>query len=555
MNKKLTILLFFFIMAPSVVGLSIWSFSQPTKNFQNTYVCYPERLFKPHTIEEVQEIVRLAKEEDRKVMAGNSKFYSQIDAACPEDGQWQVSLENMQEVIDIDTDNKTVTVQAGARFNVFLEEIRQHDLTVNMVTDLALFSLGGMLGSGTHGSTLNQPAMLADYLTELKIVDGNGDLRIVTGDELDAVSVNLGVLGVVVEMTIQLEDLFKVEVSIDASEDDNLEEIIYDLAYGDHHSVNLVWFPGLGKYTVTQLDRVPNSTPGNAYNAQADTPNILNIIVAGLYQFSQAFPGEGSLLSCGLADGRYDARAKSYFNDYDTKKRIEEGPIVGYTDRIQYFKCNDKNECLWDLSPIMLHEISVPMSQLVDVVADMRKVLDANPRTCFPLNGIYFRFAKASPSYLGMASGEDSAIIGIEHALNQRGEKTPKNYFVIQEIEQLLLQKYDARVHWGKNSIALFENAKDKYPKWDDFVSVKQDFDPDNIFTNPFWERLTGELSLDDYRFPGCTIDGTCYCIQDSDCETGKSCVSGEFYKQAKVCRQLVVKAKQLLLNSKIKTG
>ena len=57
-----------------------------------------------------------------------------------------------------------------------------------------------MLGSGTHGSTIkNKSALLADYVTSMKIVDGNGELRVLEGEQLDKARVNLGVLGVVVE--------------------------------------------------------------------------------------------------------------------------------------------------------------------------------------------------------------------------------------------------------------------------------------------------------------------------------------------------------------------
>lgn len=537
MNKKLTILLFFFILTPSVLGLGLWSFSKPSKNYQDTYTCYPERLYTPQNIQEVKNIVKKAKQENRKVMAGNSKFYSQIDAACPETGEWQVSLEKMQNIINIDTVNKTVTAQAGVRFNKLLESIRQQNLSINVVSDLSTFSLGGMLGSGTHGSTLHQPAMLADYVTELKIVDGLGNLRILTGAELDVARVNLGVLGIVVEMTIQLEDLFKVEATIQGFDDTNLEDIIVDLAYGDHHSVNLVWFPGIGKYTVTELQKVPNSTPGNAYNSQADKTKAIQLLFASSYQAAQLEPGESSLLSCGLAAVRYKTRSTSYFNDFDTKKPVKGNTVVGYSDRMQYFKCNDKDECVWEVGPIMLQEISIPMTQLTNVITDIRNVLANNPKTCFPLNGIYFRFVKASPSYIGMASGQDSVLIGIEHTLNNRGKNTPKNYFVIQEIEQMILQKYSGRAHWGKNSVALFESAKAKYPKWNDFLNAKQNFDPDNIFTNPFWQRVSEEIDLSGYQYPGCAIDGTCYCSSNAHCELGKQCVSGGFYTQANVCR------------------
>ena len=72
-----------------------------------------------------------------------------------------------------------------------------------MVTELNIFTLGGMLGSGTHGSNLvKKSALIADYVTEMKIVDGYGNLRILTGEELDLARVNLGVLGIVVEVTI-----------------------------------------------------------------------------------------------------------------------------------------------------------------------------------------------------------------------------------------------------------------------------------------------------------------------------------------------------------------
>lgn len=537
MSKKLTILLFFFIITPSVLGLGLWSFSEPTKNYQNTYTCYPERVYKPQTVEEIKNIVKKAKRENRQVMAGNSKFYSQRDAACPANGEWQVSLENMQQIINIDNVNKTVTVQAGARFDTLLERIREHNLSINMVTDLATFSLGGMLGSGTHGSTLHQPAMLADYVTELKIVDGLGNLRTLSGNDLDPARVNLGVLGIVVEMTIQLEDLFKVEATVQGFDDNNLEDIIIDLAYGNNHSVNIVWFPGVNKYTVTELKKVPNSTPGNAYNAQADVPGWTQLLFSGAYQSAQLEPGESTLLTCGLSQVRYGLRSNSYFSDFDTKKQIKNGPIVGYSDRIQYFKCNDQGQCVWEAAPIMLQEISIPMTELVNAIKDIRSVLASNPKTCFPLNGIYFRFVKASPSYIGMASGQDSVFLGIEHTLNDRGNSTPKNYFVIQEIEQMLLQKYNGRAHWGKNSVALFESAKAKYPKWNDFVNVKQNFDPDNIFTNPFWQRVSEEIDLSGYQYPGCAIDGTCYCSSNAHCELGKQCVSGSFYTQANVCR------------------
>ena len=71
--------------------------------------------------------------------------------------------------------------------------------------------------------------MLSDYLIGMKIIDGTGEIRDLEGDLLDAARVNLGVLGIVLEVTIQLEDAFKIKAIQESFEtDDDLESVILD---------------------------------------------------------------------------------------------------------------------------------------------------------------------------------------------------------------------------------------------------------------------------------------------------------------------------------------
>ena len=90
---------------------------------------------------------------------------------------------------------------------------------------------------------------------------------------------------------------------------------------------------------------------------------------------------------------------------------------------MQYFKCKDPNKCIWDRLPIALQEVAIDIERLPDWISDVREIVAAHPRTCFPLNGIYFRFGKASDSYLGMSAGRESAFVGIEYTLRQEGKK------------------------------------------------------------------------------------------------------------------------------------
>lgn len=522
-----------------VLGTSftLYSLEQQTetlKNYQGTHECKPEVIYDPANIEEVQQIVRDAVANGRTIMTGNRKFASQIDAACASDGEIQITLKNMDKIVSFDAQNKQVTVQAGMRFNHLNEFLRSQELSVNMVTELATFTIGGMLGSGTHGSTLARPSnMIADYITEMKIVDGRGDLKVLTGEALNAARVNLGVLGVVVEATIQLEDAFKVKADVSGHRDDsNLEQVILDIAR-NNYSANVAWFPGLGRYTVTAYNPVPLDTPGNAYNAQADVSDIQEYFFGLLFDALHEVPGSG--LQCLAAAIRYGARDESYYRDLDTGRKLSDP--VGHSDRMQYFTCKDEDDCIWDRLPIALQEVAIDIDRLPEWIADVRQVLEAHPRTCFPLNGIYFRFGKASQSYLGMNAGRDSAYLGIEYTLRQEGNAVPKNYFVNLEIEQMSLRKYGARPHWGKNSVAIFEDMPSRYPKWNEFVAFKQQMDPNNVFTNPFWQRVSGEDSMSNYLTPGCNARGECYCQNDSHCEQGTQCVAAGYFEDAKVCK------------------
>ncbi len=525
------------VAAAAVLFSSYQLYSQEReklKNYQGTYECSPAAIYSPHSITEVQDIVRQALVNGNTVMTGNRKFASQIDAACAADDQIQITLENMTDVVDFDPEAMTITVEAGMRFNQFNDFLRDKALAVNMVTELGTFTIGGMLGSGTHGSTFQKKSnMIADYVTSMKIVDGVGDVRVLTGEELNAARVNLGVLGVVVEATIQLEPAFKVRAEVKGYRDDsNLEEVILDLAR-NNYSANVAWFPGLGRYTTTLYNEVPLSTKGNDYNAQAGVSDVQEYFFGLL--FDALHETNNSSLQCFAAAVRYGARDGSYFRKM--KNGLKSYKPVGFSDRMQYFQCKDPDKCVWDKLPIALQEVAIPFEQLPNWIADVRKILDNNPRTCFPLNGIYFRFGKASDSYLGMSAGRDSAFVGIEYTLRQEGAAVPKHYFVNLEIEQMSLRKYGARPHWGKNSVAIFEDMPSRFPKWNEFVAFKQEVDPYNVFTNPFWERASGTDPLSNYLTPGCNLRGECYCTEDSHCEEGTTCQNGGFFTDARVCK------------------
>lgn len=509
------------------------------ENFQGTQSCPSTNVVSPTSYEEAAEIVRRAILAKKTVMVGTESFKSQLDAACADSKGVQITTKHLNRIVKIDPEEKLAVVQSGVRFTDLAKSLSHHGLAVGMVTELSTFTIGGMLGSGTHGSyTKGRGSMLSDYLVSMKIVDGTGEIRELKGDLLDAARVNLGVLGMVLEVTIQLEDDRKVLAIQETFENDvGIEDFILEFPE-KHYSASITWFPGIGKYAATIFKPVPVTTEGNAFNAQADRAEWLfdgYKIITPLSHTSTAF-------QCLTTRIRYQTKKLPFFAEKG--KTVKEG-AVGYAYRMQHFECKGVRmggeSCLWDRTPIKLEEVGIPLERLPDAIRDIRAII-ARKKACFPLNGIYFRFGNASKSYIGMSAGRDTAYISIEYLLNKKGKRSPLNYDVYQEIEQMLLYKYEGRPHWGKNNYPIFVDSVNRFPKWDAFIAAKSELDPGGIFTNAFWERVSAEsmspkLELEMWK-DRCVESDTCYCQTDKHCKRGKKCLPGRFFSEAKVCRK-----------------
>ena len=137
---------------------------------------------------------------------------------------------------------------------------------------------------------------------------------------------------------------------------------------------------------------------------------------------------------------------------------------------------------------------------------------------------------------MGFNYGEDTVAFEIHVPKVADETAYERSAAVYNEILQLTLHKYDGRPHWGKNSSSSFVGlGSAQYPRWNDFIRLKNQLDPDGRFDNKLWRRMTREEAIEPY--PGCALAQDCVCQQDSDCGYGYTCVPGGFYADARVCR------------------
>lgn len=55
-----------------------------------------------------------------------------------------------------------------------------------------------------------------------------------------------------------------------------------------------------------------------------------------------------------------------------------------------------------------------------------------------------------------------------------------------------LLAGFSARAHWGKNHFLTRDRLRELYPRYEDFVRIRRELDPNGIFLNDHMRALVG---------------------------------------------------------------
>ncbi|MFN7146469.1 MAG: FAD-binding protein, partial [Myxococcota bacterium] len=173
-----------------------------------THTCTPAAWAAPTTEEEVAAVVRRARADGKRVKVVGAG-HSWSDAALT-DGV-MVSLDGLDRVVAIDGQRGLATVEAGKRLAAFNDALHDAGAALPIVGSIAAQSLGGLLATGTHGSSLRH-GNLSSGIVGMRIVDGRGEVVDLTeGDpRLPGARVGLGALGIVTRVTLRVDRAFTV---------------------------------------------------------------------------------------------------------------------------------------------------------------------------------------------------------------------------------------------------------------------------------------------------------------------------------------------------------
>lgn len=178
------------------------------RNWSGSVVFTPSRLKRPESEERLAALVRETHARGGTVRAVGTGHSSNGLLRCDDT---LLSLERLCGVVSVDRASLTATVRAGTALEELGRRLYEHDLALPNYGDVATQTIGGAIGTGTHGSG-HRLQNLSGMLVGARLVDGRGEVREIGADpdDLEAARVSLGAFGIFSEVTLRLVPSFDV---------------------------------------------------------------------------------------------------------------------------------------------------------------------------------------------------------------------------------------------------------------------------------------------------------------------------------------------------------
>ncbi|MFF4413880.1 D-arabinono-1,4-lactone oxidase [Streptosporangium sp. NPDC001559] len=433
------------------------------RNWAGNQSAVPAEVHAPSSAEEVALAVRRAAETGRRVrMVGTGHSFTGVALT---DGLL-LRPERLTGVLQ--TGEGWVRAAAGTPLSVFNEELARRGLALANMGDITAQTLAGAVQTGTHG-TGGRIAGLADQVIALDLVladgesvtvsrEGTAEIRdgVTERDLFDAARVGLGALGVVTALTFAVEPSFLLH---SVRQPMRLSEILgsLDTITADNEHLDFFWLP----HTDTCLTKRNNRHPGPARPQSAlrhwlDDVFLENTVFGALCglgaRLPAAIPGINALSASALSASE---RVDTSYEVFATVRRVR----------------------------FLEMEYAIPREHLAQALRETRDLIDSRGwRITFPIE---VRVTPPSDAWLSTAYGRDSAYVAC-HVYRP----TPNpDYF--EGVEEIMV-RLGGRPHWGKLHTRDAAYLATVYPRFADFLRLRDLLDPGRTFSNDYLDTVLG---------------------------------------------------------------
>lgn len=426
------------------------------RNWAGNQIAHPQSIESPRNVSELAAIVAEASSRGQKVKAVGSGH--SFTSAATTDGR-MIRLDNLSGISHVDRTKNQVTVGAGTRLSDLNTLLHAEGLALANLGDIAYQTVAGAISTSTHG-TGTALTGLAGQVVSMTVVDGHGEILECSdschADILDVGRVSVGAVGVISEYTLQAVPSFRLRALEQPMRLDDVLENVHELAT-THDHFEFFWIP----HTKWALTKRNNRTDDELQ----PLPRIKGWIEKTFME-NYAF---GALCRVGRARPSLIPRLATALPSSGSREYVDQSFKIFASPRVVRF---------YEM------EHALPVEAVVPALRDIRAMVE---RKGYLLNfPVEVRFTKGDDVALSTAYGRESAYIAVHVYKGMECEP------FFRDVEDIL-RGYDARPHWGKVHYRDAEELSTLYPRWNEFIALRNRLDPLRTFSNAYTDTVFGK--------------------------------------------------------------
>ena len=429
-----------------------------------TVVCY--------TINDIKDIIQYAQNKYYTVSIASAMNADTIAWQSFNKKHIQI-INKMNKIIEINTNENYIIVESAITWVSLLEELDKLGYTLYTSQSGLTFSVGGSFCGNAHGRKTQIP-MVKDTVLEFTFIDGVGEVHTVDyrSDVFHAFPGSLGLIGIITTIKLKIRKRYNVCVNhrIIAYSKENID-YIYSLTQDPNVcmlNIQVSYFPTIKEIIVVE-HRYNNVSIIDTYDKTKYTKDsriyytfcILLLVVLSAFSLLDStrwalekYVSKTAVNthSCININNSFDNWSKPYYPNFK---------IIEF-----FFPKNTYMYCQSTMMKLFTNHGMIPLSSGTRVIYEQE-----------PIKG-YLRFSHASSRknpYLSLV---------INFIENDNIHK------LVDDIRSFIIDK---KIHMTYHTTYKFPfsmmDIKKMFPDVNDFIEIKQLYDPSTIFTNTFYEH------------------------------------------------------------------
>lgn len=449
-------------MPADTVSVSGWGRTAPTN----------ARLIRPRTYQEAATAVRGCGARGG-IPRGLGRAYGD---AAQNAGGMVLDMTGLDRVHAIDADNGIVLCDAGVSLHRLMEVLLPLGWFVPVTPGTRYVTVGGAIGADIHGKNHHVSGSFSRHVLSMELLTADGEVRAVGRDTplFDATTGGMGLTGVILTATIQLQPVTTSLMSVDTERARDLDDLLARLTTGDdHYRYSVAWIdllargPAMGRAVLTRGDHAPLEALREGTRARREP----------LAFRTARLPAPPAV----LPEGLLSRRTVGWFNElwYRRAPRARTGELQPLARFFHPLDGVPHWNRIYGRGGFVQYQFVVGHGQEETLRGIVRRVSE---HRCPSFLAVLKRFGDADPGWLSFPVPGWTLALDVPAGLPGLGA-------LLDTLDEDVAAA-GGRVYLAKDSRLRPELLAAMYPRLDEFRALRAEIDPRGVFVSDLARRL-----------------------------------------------------------------